>query len=82
MRNPTICGRNRINMPTSGCGSCDALTEEEIIALTPIECYEAPCSDSRVCYGQTCCMIVGCNGGDEPLVCDAKVCESKIGECK
>lgn len=77
MIRPTICGDNRVNLPTSGCSDCDeleyqigqlerwvnnnALTTAEIIALTPIECYEPPCADSRVCYGETCCMKVACN---------------------
>lgn len=25
MRNPTICGKNRINLPESGCSECDEL---------------------------------------------------------
>lgn len=76
MRKPTICGKNRINLPTSGCSDCDELeyrlgliedwinnpmTVAEIDALTPIDCYEPPCADSRVCYGEVCCAKVACN---------------------
>lgn len=76
MRNPYICGKNRISIPTSGCSDCDALeyrislieawmnnplTTAEIEELTPLECYEPPCADSRVCYGTACCMIVACS---------------------
>lgn len=25
MRKPTICGKNRINLPTSGCSDCEEL---------------------------------------------------------
>lgn len=25
MRNPTICGKNRINLPQSGCSDCEEL---------------------------------------------------------
>lgn len=107
MRNPTICGKNRINLPGSGCSECEdfeyrihqlevfqeniedngynalvnkptingvtvegnktsenylirPITSEEIEFLTPIECYEPPCADSRVCYGSACCMKVAC----------------------
>lgn len=77
MRKPKICGRNMVNMPESGCGDCGEilydveqlqnwvegayLTTADIVALTPLECYEPPCADSRVCYGEVCCMKVACN---------------------
>lgn len=82
MRKPSLCGRNRVNLPESGCDECaqleyrieqledrvDAieewimspLTEEQIEALTPLECYVPECADSRVCYGEACCAIVAC----------------------
>lgn len=76
MRNPILCGKNRANLPSSGCGDCaelnyrisqieewinNPLTAAEIEELTPMECYNPPCSDSRVCYGEACCMIVACS---------------------
>lgn len=75
MRKPTICGNNKVYVPSSGCTDCEdlayridqiedwinnPLTAEEIEALTPLECYEPPCADSRVCYGEACCMKVAC----------------------
>lgn len=125
MNKPTLCGSNRINMPTSGCGDCDeleyrieqlerwkehieeegydALTNkptingvtvegdktsedylilpisvEDIISLTPIECYEPPCKDSRACYGEACCMIVACNTNPNPIVCEGGVCYAEV----
>lgn len=38
-----------------------AISTIDVDALTLIECYEPPCADSRVCYGETCCMKVGCD---------------------
>lgn len=125
MRKPTLCGSNRINMPTSGCTDCDALayridkleewktefvdegynalnnkptingvtvegdkTSEDylitpisaadIIALTPMECYVPPCADSRVCYGEVCCMVVACNTSTSSLVCEGGVCYAEV----
>lgn len=125
MRNPTMCGKNRVNMPTSGCDDCTALeyrinelerwvatfeadgynalankptingvtvegdktstqyliapiTEADIISLTPMECYVPECADSRACFGEVCCMIVGCNADDSDKVCEAKVCSAKV----
>lgn len=76
MRRPTMCGRNRIYLPNSGC-DCKALTTEDIEALTPIECYKPDCSDSRACYGTACCMIVGgCESSSN--VCEAKTCEATV----
>lgn len=77
MKKPILCGENRIYLPENGCGDCAELdyrislledwvnsaylSENEIIALTPLECYEPPCADSRVCYGEVCCMKIACN---------------------
>lgn len=79
MRKPTMCGSNRIYMPTSGCGDCNALSAEDIEALTPIECYEPPCRDSRVCYGEVCCMVVSCNTSNSDKVCEGGVCYAQVG---
>ena len=38
-----------------------AISQADIITLTPMDCYDPPCSDSRACYGEACCMIVGCS---------------------
>lgn len=125
MNKPTLCGSNRINLPTSGCGDCDELeyrieqlerwkehieeegydaltnkptingvtvegdktsedylilpiSAEDIIELTPIECYEPPCKDSRACYGEACCMIVACNTNPNPIVCEGGVCYAEV----
>lgn len=91
MKKPTICGSNNVYIPESGCSECEEfayrieqlerwiennfLTEEEIIALTPIECA-TDCQDSRACYGKACCMLVGC--GDEDTVCNATVCTATV----
>ena len=37
-----------------------AISIEDLEELTPLECYEPPCADSRVCYGETCCAKVAC----------------------
>ena len=70
-----MCGDNHIDLPQTGCSDCEELayrikqledwvdnplSAEDIVELTPLECYEPPCADSRVCYGTTCCMKVGC----------------------
>lgn len=75
MNSPTLCGKNPLYIPQSGCSDCDEfdyriglienwintpITAEELEALTPLECYEPECADSRVCYGETCCMKVAC----------------------
>lgn len=89
MKKPTLCGRNKVNLPESGCGDCAELeyrigkleewvesgfmSAEDIIALTPIECYEPPCRDSRVCYGEACCMVVACNQSTSCEVCEGGV---------
>ena len=61
MKNPTICGNNFIYLP-GGCGDdCgSAISEEDIIALTPIECYEPFIEDLIVCSGRTCQSRAGC----------------------
>ena len=125
MRKPTICGKNRVNMPESGCTDCEeleyrinqleewknqfledgynaltnkptingvevsgdktseqylisALSTADIIEVTPIECYIPPCRDSRACYGETCCMIVGCNRSTSSGVCEGGVCYAEV----
>ena len=127
MNKPSICGNDRINLPDSGCGDCDALayeiekikkwietfedegynslankptingvtvegdktsedyliaplSDEDIVDVTPIECYQPPCQDSRACYGEACCMLVGCNTNTTPIVCEGGVCYATI-EC-
>lgn len=125
MNKPTLCGSNRMNLPESGCGDCDALqhqideikewietfeeegydalankpsingvtvegdktsedylitsiSEADIIELTPMECYVPPCQDSRACYGEVCCMIVGCNESTSSNVCEGGVCYAEV----
>lgn len=126
MRNPTICGKNRVNLPSSGCSDCDELayridqleewkqqieeegydaltnkptingvtvegdktseeyliigiSESDIIDLTPIECYEPPCADSRACYGEACCMVVGgCEPSSSSELCVGTVCSAEV----
>lgn len=94
MRKPTICGNSKVYIPTSGCSDCDELeyrigkledwvesatiSEEDIIALTPLECEERTCEDSRACYGEACCMIVGCEEGSDSIVCECTVCNAKL----
>lgn len=127
MNKPSICGNDRINLPDSGCGDCDALayeiekikkwietfeeegynslsnkptingvtvegdktsadyliaplSDDDIVDATPIECYQPPCQDSRACYGEACCMLVGCNTNTTPIVCEGGVCYATI-EC-
>lgn len=127
MNKPTLCGKNRINLPTSGCSDCDQLeyqigqinewieqfeedgynslankptingvtvegdktsedylitpiSDADIIALTPLECYVPACQDSRVCFGEACCMIVGCNTSTSSEVCVGGVCYAEVGE--
>ena len=63
---PTLCGKNKIYIPSAGCGSCESISEEELVGLTPIECYEPLCSSSEVCVGTVCCMQVSC----DPIFCD------------
>lgn len=36
------------------------ISAEALEELTPMECYVPPCADSRACYGEVCCAIVGC----------------------
>lgn len=81
MRNPTLCGKNRLYIPESGCSDCDELayridrleerlnafvpmTEEQIEALTPIECLEPEGASGIVCQGEACLSIV-CNDTSE-----------------
>lgn len=111
MRNPYICGKNRINLPESGCSECEGLeyrihelevfkqniedngynaltnkptingvtvegnktsenylitpiSDYDIETLTPFDCYEPPCADSRVCYGEVCCAKVACSNNN------------------
>lgn len=96
MRKPTICGSSKVYIPTSGCSDCDELeyrigkleewvrsgfiSEADIIALTPIECETPSCEDSRACYGEVCCMKVGCETEPSNKVCEGKVCSAKV-EC-
>lgn len=77
---PHICGKNRTNLPTSGCSDCSELAyrldkieewlenpidDELLDALTPLECYQPPCGDAIVCQAKTCCDMVVC--GDTPI---------------
>lgn len=54
------------------------LSAEDIIDATPMECYVPPCADSRACYGEACCMIVGCNTSDSSFVCEGTVCDATV----
>lgn len=56
---PTINGVTVQGNKTSEDYLITAITVADIETLTPIECYVPPCADSRACYGETCCMIVG-----------------------
>ena len=58
---PTINGVTVQGNKTSEDYLITAISDADIETLTPIECYEPPCSDSRACYGEACCAIVGCD---------------------
>lgn len=125
MRKLTLCGRNRVKLPDSGCDGCTELENrikeledwkdefveegynalahkptingvtvqgnktseqylikaipiEDIEALTPMECYEPPCADSRICRGETCCMIVACDSESSSEACSGSIDHATI----
>jgi len=73
---PHICGKNRINMPTSGCNDCSELAyrieqledwvnesyidDDLLDSLTPLECYQPPCEEPIVCTTTVCCGKTAC----------------------
>ena len=72
---PHICGKNMVNLPTSGCSDCaeleyrikqledwvaDPIDTETLESLTPLECYEPPCAEPIVCQTTVCCAKAGC----------------------
>lgn len=59
---PHICGKNRIQMPNSGCDDCEiySIDDELLESLTPIECYEPPCVEPIICQTTVCCAKVAC----------------------
>lgn len=61
---PTINGVTVEGNKTSEDYLITPITDADLIELTPFECYVPPCADSRVCYGETCCMIVGCDDSE------------------
>lgn len=69
---PHLCGKNRIQMPNSGCNECEiySIDDELLESLTPIECYQPPIVDAVVCEANVCYSRVVC--GDEPIepTCD------------
>lgn len=58
---PTINGVTVQGDKTSEDYLITPISTADIETLTPMDCYIPPCADSRVCYGETCCMIVGCD---------------------
>ena len=78
---PTINGVTVEGNKTSEQYLITPLSEADLVALTPLECYNSPCEDSRACYGEACCMIVGCDGGDDSSsseICVGSVCNMEI----
>lgn len=75
---PTINGVTVEGDKTSEEYLITPISMDDIIELTPMECYVPACQDSRACYGETCCMIVGCNTSDSSLVCDGGVCYATV----
>lgn len=60
---PHICGKNRIQMPNSGCDDCAiySIDDELLESLTPLECYEPPIVDAIVCQAKVCRCKAVCN---------------------
>lgn len=75
---PTINGVTVEGDKTSEDYLITPITASDIIELTPIECYVPPCQDSRACYGEVCCMLVGCNESDSSIVCEGGVCHAIV----
>lgn len=76
---PTINGVTVEGDKTSEQYLITPISAADLIALTPLECYEPPCRDSRACYGEACCMIVGCNTNPSSEVCVGGVCYMEVG---
>lgn len=64
---PHICGKNRIQLPNSGCDDCEiySIDDELLESLTPLECYQPPIVDAVVCETKVCYSRVVCE--DEPI---------------
>lgn len=77
---PTINGVTVEGDKTSEDYLITPISAEDIIALTPMECYVPACKDSRVCYGEVCCMIVDCEGNPSSKLCEGQTCYAKV-EC-
>lgn len=75
---PTINGVTVEGDKTSEEYLITALSVEDIEALTPMECYEPPCADSRVCYGEACCMIVACDSESSSEACSGSIDHATI----
>lgn len=60
---PHLCGKNRIQMPNSGCNECEiySVDDELLESLTPIECYQPPIVDAIVCEANVCYSRVVCS---------------------
>lgn len=75
---PTINGVTVEGDKTSEDYLITPISTADIVELTPIECYVPPCQDSRACYGEVCCMLVGCNESDSSIVCEGGVCHAIV----
>lgn len=75
---PTINGVTVEGDKTSEDYLISPISAEDLVELTPIECYVPPCQDSRACYGEACCMLVGCNTSDSSNVCEGGVCYAAV----
>lgn len=75
---PTINGVTVEGDKTSEEYLITPISVADIIELTPMECYEPPCQDSRACFGEACCMIVACNTNPNPVVCEGGVCYAEV----
>lgn len=75
---PTINGVTVEGDKTSEDYLITPISTADIIELTPIECYVPPCQDSRACFGEACCMLVGCNESDSSIVCEGGVCHAIV----
>lgn len=75
---PTINGVTVEGDKTSEDYLITPISAEDIIALTPMECFEPACRDSRACYGEACCMIVGCEGNSSSKLCEGQTCYATV----
>lgn len=72
---PHICGSNKTVFPENGCSDCselayrldkieawidDPIGDDLLDSLTPLECYQPPCTEPIVCQTTVCCAVVAC----------------------